>query len=58
MLEALWQGELVAALDAVTEDVDLRKHVPETNRQRSHGPIHVIAVRRLLHFSRRYLKRW
>jgi hypothetical protein len=51
MLAALWQGELIDALGAVAEDVDLRWHIPETNRRRYHPSSRVKAVRRLLRFS-------
>ncbi len=45
MIAALWQGELMAALGAVVEDVDLLSPVPETNRRGSRHSSSVMAVR-------------
>ncbi len=56
MLAAPGQGDLVAALDAVAEDVDFRSPVSETNRRGSHPTRSLMAVMGL-HFSKGFLRR-
>jgi hypothetical protein len=58
MLAALWQGELVAALGAVVEDVDFRWPIIETNRQGYHRTGRVMAGMRLPRFSKSFLRGW
>jgi hypothetical protein len=57
-LAALWRGELVAALGAVGEDEDFRRHIPEAKRRRYHRSSHSMAVRRRIpRFSRGLVRR-
>jgi ketosteroid isomerase-like protein len=53
MLAALWQGDLVAALDAVAEDV-VWSPVPKPERRGSHRSSWAMAVMGLQPFSKKF----
>ncbi len=57
MFAAPGQGDLMAALGMVAEDVDFRSPVPEPNRRGSRRSSRSVAVRRLPHFSKSFLRR-